>query len=148
MLNKDYKEMLQILLEDEVRFLVVGAYALGILGHPRATGDIDIWVDASVENSEKLYRSLKKFGAPLSEISENTFCAKGFIFQIGVAPRRIDIITEIEAVEFEEAYENRLEIEIEGLKIPFISKEDIIINKLATGREKDRLDAKYLQQNE
>jgi hypothetical protein len=147
MLNEDYKEMLQILLSNKVEFLVVGAYAMGAYGYPRATGDLDIWVEASPGNSEKIYRSLSKFGAPLSDITETTFSEEGIIFQIGVAPRRIDIITKIDGVDFGKAYSDKQEIEVEGIKIPFLSKEDLIKNKESTGREKDQLDAKYLRQN-
>ena len=90
MLNEDYRDMLRILLGNEVRFLVVGAYALGAYGYPRATGDFDIWVDTSRENSKKIYAALAEFGSPLVDISERTFTEKGIIFQIGIAPRRID----------------------------------------------------------
>jgi len=147
MLNKDYKEMLQILLNNKVRFLVVGAYAMGAYGYPRATGDIDIWVEASSENSEKIHQSLSEFGAPLSEVTKTTFCEEGIVFQIGVAPRRIDIITKIDGVDFNKAYSDKQKMEIEGIKIPFLSKEDLIKNKESTGREKDQLDAKYLRKN-
>lgn len=147
MLNEDYKEISQILLNNEVKFLVVGAYAMGAYGYPRATGDFDIWVEASPENSEKIYKSLSEFGAPLSDITEKTFVEKRIIFQIGVAPRRIDIITHIDGVIFEEAYKTKEVIEIENLRIPFISKENLIKNKESTGREKDRLDADYLRKS-
>ena len=96
MLNEDYKEILQILLGNKVKFLVVGAYAMSAYGYPRATGDFDIWVETSKENSKKVYESLVKFGAPVSNITEDTFTEKGIVFQIGVAPRRIDIITHID----------------------------------------------------
>jgi len=144
MLNEDYKEMLQILLDNKVKFLVVGAYAMGAHGYPRATGDLDIWVEASNENSKKLYHSLAKFDAPLSELTEETFCEKGIIFQIGVSPRRIDIITHIDGVDFAEAFQTKELIELEGLSIPLISRENLIKNKRATGRDKDKLDADYL----
>ena len=147
MLNKDYKEMLQILLKSKVKFLVVGAYAMGAYGYPRATGDIDIWVEPSTENSEKIYHSLVQFGAPVSDIDKTTFCDRGIVYQIGLAPRRIDIITEIEGVNFQNAYSDKQEIEVEGINIPFISKQDLIKNKESTGREKDKLDAKYLRSN-
>ena len=146
MLNEDYKEMLQILLDNEIKFLVVGAYAMGAYGYPRATGDIDIWVLASAENSDKIFKSLKQFGAPLQQIDDKTFTEQGVIFQIGVAPRRIDIITRIDGVDFDKAYENRQEIAIENMKIPVISKEDLIKNKESTGREKDALDANELRE--
>jgi len=148
MLNEDYRDMLQILLGNEVYFLVVGAYAMGVYGYPRATGDFDIWVDTSPENSKKVYSSLVKFGAPLTDISERTFTEEGIVFQIGIAPRRIDIITHIDGVRFKDAYESREVIEVEGLHIPFISKNDLIKNKRSTGREKDRLDADCLSRSQ
>lgn len=146
MLNEDYKEILQLLLANKVRFLVVGAYAMGAHGYPRATGDIDIWVEASPGNSKKVYQSLLEFGSSLSQITKETFCEKGIIFQIGVAPRRIDIITKIEGVGFQKAYTKKQEIQIEDIKIPFISKENLIKNKESTGRKKDKLDVRYLRQ--
>jgi predicted nucleotidyltransferase len=144
-LNKDYKEMLQSLKDNEVEFLIVGAYAMAAHGYPRATGDIDLWVLASRDNAARVYKALKEFGAPLSEIDDTTFAQKDVIFQIGVAPRRIDIITAISGVEFQPAYSRRKEAMLDGLLLPFISKEDLIINKGATGREKDRLDANTLR---
>lgn len=144
MLNKDYKEMLKILLDNEVEFLVVGAYAMGMYGYPRATGDIDLWIMASAENSQKIHTALKIFGAPLTQIADNTFAQEDVIFQIGLAPRRIDIITHIDGVDFQQAYEKRQQVKVDGLDIPFISKEDLIKNKKATGRKKDALDADYL----
>jgi len=144
-LNEDYKEMLQLLKAGDVSFLVVGAYALGAYGYPRATGDMDIWVLAAANNSEKIYNVLKKFGAPLHQIDKMTFACEGIIFQIGVAPRRIDIITKVDGVEFGSAYKNRQELDIDGILVPFISRADLIKNKMSTGREKDRLDARQLQ---
>jgi len=146
MLNNDYKEMLQLLKGNEVRFLVVGAYAMGAYGYPRATGDIDIWILTSGENSKKVFRALNEFGAPLAQVNETAFAERDIIFQIGVAPRRIDIITSIDGVEFEKAWQNRIEVDIDGLNIPFISKQDLIKNKESTGRDKDILDAKILRQ--
>ena len=145
MLNEDYKEMLQILLDNKIKFLVVGAYAMGIYGYPRATGDIDIWVLTSAENSDKIFEALKQFGAPLQQINDKTFTEQGIIFQIGIAPRRIDIITQIDGVDFDKAYENRQEVAIENMRIPVISREDLIKNKESTGREKDAFDAKELR---
>src|SRR3989338_916364 len=145
MLNEDYKEILQILLNNKAKFLIVCAYAMGAYGYPRATGDLDIWVEASPENSKKLCKSLSEFGSPMNNITENTFTEKGVIFQIGVAPRRIDIITHIDGVSFEEAYKTKESIEIEDIQVPFLSKENLIKNKESTCREKDRLDADYLK---
>jgi predicted nucleotidyltransferase len=144
MLNEDYKEMLQLLLEEHVDFMIVGAYALGTHGYPRATGDIDIWVKPNNINSKKLYKALARFGAPLGQIQIDEFSTEGIIFQIGVIPRRIDIITKIDGVTYEEADEDKIIVEIEGLKIPVISLEKLIRYKMATGREKDELDIKTL----
>lgn len=146
MLNKDYREMLQSLLDNEVKFLVVGAYAMAAHGYPRATGDLDLWVFTSRENAEKVYKTLAEFGAPLEQIDKDSFSEKGIILQIGVAPCRIDIITQIDGVEFEQAYPKRNEIEIDGIKLPIISKEDLIHNKESTGREKDKLDSKFMRE--
>lgn len=145
MLNKDYKEMLQILLEENIRFIVVGAYALGAHGYPRATGDIDIWVEPSTENAQRVVRALTKFGVPLINIREKDFETEGIIFQIGVAPRRIDIITTIDGVDFKSAYSRKEIVSVEELSIPVLSLEDLIKNKESTGREKDVLDAKMLR---
>ena len=144
MLNQDYKEMLQLLLEHKAKFLVIGAYAMGVHGYPRATADIDIWVEASVENSKRVYMAIKDFGAPLYDIDEMTFSQKDAIFQIGIAPRRIDILSEIEGIEFGEAYDKRIEVELEDLTIPFISREFLIKSKSATGRDRDRIDVENL----
>jgi hypothetical protein len=137
--------MLQILSANDVKFLLVGAYAMAAYGHPRATGDIDVWVWATAENSEKIYNSLKQFGAPLAQINQDSFTEKGIVFQIGVAPRRIDILSRIDGVDFEDAYEKRQITDIDGISVPLISKQDLIKNKLATGRKKDALDAEQLK---
>ena len=145
MLNQDYKEMLSTLLEEDVKFLLVGAYALAAHGYPRATGDIDIFVQPDRTNAEKVYKALVKFGAPLQSITVQDFSTSGTIFQIGVAPRRIDIINSIDGVAFEEAYKDRVIVEIESLAIPVLSKDDMIKNKNATGRAKDKVDADTLK---
>ncbi len=144
MLNEDYKDILRILLKNEVRFLVVGAYAMGVYGYVRATGDMDIWVEASPENAIKVYNSVVEFGAPVSDVSPEDFAQDSIVFQIGVYPRRIDILTSIDGVDFVEAYQNRNVVEIDGLPIPFISKTHLIKNKSASGRDKDKVDLRYL----
>jgi len=146
MLNEDYKDILQLLLKGKVKFLVVGAYALGVHGYPRATGDIDIWVEPNQENAKKIFEVLGKFGSPVKEISEETFSTKGIIFQIGVPPRRIDLITEIDGVKFTNAYKNKKIVALQNLRVPFLSLKDLIRNKQSTGRAKDLLDVKYLKE--
>lgn len=145
MLNEDYKEMLQLLSEEQVDFIIVGAYALGAHGYPRATGDIDIWVKPNNTNSRKLYKALARFGAPLEQIEIDDFSMEGIIFQIGVIPRRIDIITKIDGVTYQEADEDKITVEVEGLMLPVISLDKLIKNKMATGREKDELDIKTIK---
>ena len=147
MLNTDYKDMLQVLLDNGVRFLLVGAYAMGAHGYPRATGDIDIWVEPSADNSRRVYRALTKFGAPLAQLDEDTFVKRDIVFQIGIAPRRIDVISAISGVEFADAYGRRQIVEIEGLSIPVLSRDDLIRNKRASGRDRDRLDADRLERD-
>jgi hypothetical protein len=144
-LNEDYRDIILSLEENGVEFLIVGAYAMAAHGYPRATGDIDLWVRASRENSAKVYKALKQFGSPLAAIDEATFSELDIIFQIGVAPRRIDIITGVSGLDFESAYGRREKVEVEGLVMPVISIEDLIVNKESTGRDKDRLDAKTLR---
>ena len=145
MLNKDYKEMLENLLDEKVEFIIVGAYALAAHGYPRATGDIDIWVKPEKKNSKRIYKALANFGAPINQIREDEFSQAGIIFQIGVAPRRIDIITDIDGVRFDEADEDKIIVEAENLRIPVLSIDMLIKNKMATGREKDLLDVKLLK---
>lgn len=145
MLNEDYKEMLSCLVGEKVEFIVVGAYALAVHGYPRATGDIDIWVNPEESNAERVYRALARFGAPMGGIREEDFRQRGIVFQIGIAPRRIDILTEIDGVGFDEAYRDKIIVNIENLKIPVLSIEMMIRNKTASGRKKDLLDAEHLQ---
>jgi predicted nucleotidyltransferase len=145
MLNKDYREMLQCLLEAKVRFLLVGAYALAVHGFPRATKDIDFFVWATPENAANLIRALVRFGAPLDDISESDFATAGTVFQIGNSPRRIDFLTNISGIEFEHAYANRKNILLEGLEIPVISVSDLIANKRASGRSQDLADVEKLE---
>jgi len=145
MLNEHAREILQSLSSHDVRFLVVGAYAMVMYGYVRATGDFDIWVEASLENSRRVYLALNDFGAPLSTLSEATFAKEGIVFQIGVAPRRIDIITRIDGVEFRDAWESRQLFIIEGMNMPFLSLDNLIMNKRATGRDRDRVDADILE---
>jgi len=145
MLNEDYKEMLQCLAVENVRFLLVGAYALAAHGYPRATMDIDIWVMPSPDNAAAVLRALKRFGAPLHGLTLEDLQKDDTIFQIGVAPRRIDIITGASGLRFEEAQSHATTIEIEGLEIQIPSIDDLIRNKRATGRTKDLADAEALE---
>ena len=126
MLNEDYKDMLHALSDEKVRFLLVGAYALAAHGYPRATMDIDIWVMPSPQNADAVLRALHRFGAPLHNLTKEDLQKDGTIFQIGVAPRRIDIITAASGLQFEEAYERSLSVNIEGIEVHIPSIDDLI----------------------
>jgi hypothetical protein len=145
MLNKDYKEMLQLLIDEKVKFLLVGAYALAAHGYPRATMDIDIWVMPSPNNIQSVLRVLKRFEAPLHGLSQSDLQKPDTVFQIGVAPRRIDIITGASGLQFESAFANSIETEIEGLTLNIPSIADLIRNKRASGRTKDLADVEALE---
>jgi len=144
MLNEDYRDILHALSGEKVRFILVGAYALAAHGYPRATMDIDIWVMPSPDNAEAVLRALRRFGAPLHNLTKEDLQKDGTIFQIGVAPRRIDIITAASGLQFEHAYQNSIIVNIDGLDVRIPSIEDLIINKKATGRTKDLADAEAL----
>jgi hypothetical protein len=146
MLNEDYSDILRALVRHKVRFLVVGAYARGVQGYPRATGDFDIWVEASVVNSRKVFAALREFGASVRDIDERSFITKGIVFQIGVVPRRIDILTHIDGVVFCAAYPAAKIIRIDGHRIRFLSRPHLIRNKEKTGRPQDKVDAAKLRQ--
>lgn len=147
MLNTDYRDMLSAFTVENVKYLLVGAYALAAHGHVRATGDIDLWVESSPENAAHVMAALRRFGAPLHQIEEQDFETPDTVFQIGVAPRRIDILTGVDAVDFEAAWGARTEVEVSGLKVPVISRQHLLQNKRSTGRPQDQADAAWLEEN-
>jgi hypothetical protein len=145
MLNEDYRDMLHVLSEEKVKFILVEAYALAAHGYPRATMDIDIWVMPSPENADAVIRALSRFGAPLHNLTKEDLLEDGTIFQIGVAPRRIDIITTASGLQFETTYQNSSPVTIEGIEVRIPSINDLILNKRAIGRTKDLADAEALE---
>ena len=145
MLNEDYRDILHALSEEKVKFILVGAYALAAHGFPRATMDIDIWVMPTARNADAVLRALRRFGAPLHDLTKEDLQKEGTIFQIGVAPRRIDIITAASGIQFEETYRRALPVNIDGIEVHIPSIEDLIRNKRATGRTKDLADAEALE---
>ena len=146
MLNEDYRDMLQCLSDERVKFILVGAYALAAHGYPRATMDMDIWVMPSPDNADAVLRALRCFGAPLHNLTRQDLETDGTIFQIGVAPRRIDIITAASGLRFETTYQNSIPVNIEGIAVRIPSINDLIINKKTTGRTKDLADAEALEE--
>jgi hypothetical protein len=145
-LNKDYRDMLSALSDEDAEFLLVGAYALAAHGIPRSTGDIDLWIRSSPENAKRVWNALKRFRAPLRELTVEDLTADDIVFQIGVAPRRIDILTSITGVDFDEAWEDRVRIDVEGVPLAVISRDHLLRNKRATGRPKDMADVAWLEQ--
>jgi hypothetical protein len=148
LLNPDFRDMLSLFNEEKVDYLVVGAYAVAYHGLPRATGDIDLWVRPSDENAQRVWCALAKFGAPLLNLSVDDLKQPGTVFQIGIAPQRIDILTSIAGVEFDEAEAERQEVEIEGLIIPILGRRHLIRNKKVVGRPQDRADVARLEGKE
>lgn len=146
-LPRDFKELIVLFLSHEVRFLIVGAYALGIHGRPRNTGDIDFWIEMSGENATKIVAALHEFFGPMPEIQPENFLSDDRMSQFGIEPMRIDILNSISGVDFAPAYSRRVEIDYSGIRIPFLSLLDLRANKLAAGRHKDLADLESLPEN-
>jgi hypothetical protein len=140
--NEDFTDLLAALLAEGARFLVVGAHAMAVHGVPRATGDLDVWVAADGQNAERTWQGLRRFGAPLAALgfSPHDFTRADQVIQIGLPPRRIDILTSISGVEFDQAWPNRVEQQVGPVTVPFIARADLVRNKRATGRPKDLAD--------
>lgn len=143
-LNTDWNEFLQLLESFDVKYLLVGAIARSLIGEPRTTGDIDFWVSNDRENAEKMVAVADRFGFGSLGLTLDDFLADDIVVQLGYPPRRIDIMTAISGIKFDEAWENRTICSINGIKVNVISKGDFIKNKLATGRAKDLADVEEL----
>ena len=145
--NQDYHDILAALVAREARFLIVGAHALAAHGYPRATVDIDIWIERTAENARRVWQALAEFGAPLEdlEVREVDLTRPDVVAQFGVPPHRIDILTGVSGLTFGEAWDNRVEGDLEGVLVALLGRRELIRNKLATGREKDRVDVRGLE---
>jgi hypothetical protein len=146
-MNQDFRDLLAEFNAHEVKYLVVGAYALAAHGKVRATKDLDVWVQPELRNAQRTLRALHAFGAPLQDLSEEDLTRPGTVFQIGVTPLRIDVVTAIDGVEFEEAWKARLHVDLGGLGVWVLSREHLIAKKRATGRPQDNVDAQWLEEN-
>jgi hypothetical protein len=144
--NADFLDILRALLDSEVEFIVVGAHALAVHGVPRATGDLDILVRPSADNARRVVAALRDFGAPLEAhgVTQADFEAPGRVYQLGQPPRRIDLLTAITGVEFDDAWSSRVGVEVAEMEIPFLGLEALRLNKSATGRDRDLLDLRLL----
>ena len=142
--NPHYKELLQLLNEFEVEYLIVGGFAVMKYGEPRYTKDLDVWIHNSPHNSARVVEALKKFGAPLEHdgITAQTFAEKQVVYQIGIAPVRVDILSEITGVQFSDAWKKRVASTFFGVPVHFISLDDLTANKRALGRSSDLNDLK------
>jgi hypothetical protein len=144
--NRDFLDLLAALLAVDVRFLVVGAHAMAVHGVPRATGDLDVWIAPDAENAERAWSAVVRFGAPLSAmgVTRADFGRPDQVVQIGLPPRRIDILTSISGVSFDDAWPDRVTHEVEGLVVPFLGRAALVRNKRASGRTKDLADLEAL----
>jgi len=145
MMPKDLKELLRAFNDHAVKYLIVGGYAFGVHAEPRATKDLDIFIRSDGDNSKAVFRALAQYGAPLDGLSPSDFM-DGTSFEIGQPPARIDILQHIDGITFDEAWKNRVEGRVDGeIQTAVISRDDLIRNKLASGREQDILDIKVLR---
>lgn len=147
MLNPDFRDMLLILNEEGVDYLLVGAYAMAAHGYARSTGDIDIWVRQDSKNAQRVWNSLIRFKAPLLNLTLDDLETPDIVFQIGIEPRRIDILTSIAGVEFGDAWTDRITIELDEIQVSILGAAHLIQNKKAAGRPKDLADVIWLESN-
>jgi hypothetical protein len=145
MLHQDYREIFSELFDAQADFLVVGAFAMAGHGMMRTTGDLDLWVRPNRENAERVWAALARYGAPIETLTKEELSRPGLFFQVGVAPRRIDILTDIDGVSFEEAWKDRVYRQIDDLSVPVISRAHLLANKRATGRPKDLGDVAWIE---
>lgn len=148
-LNDDFVDLLRAMIDARVEFVIVGAHALAAHGLPRATGDLDVFVRPTPENAARVVDALRSFGAPIAAhgVSQSDFESADNVYQIGLPPRRIDVMTSISGVSFEEATRSPLVVELRGMRLPVLGREALVKNKRATGRPKDVVDADALERN-
>ena len=145
-MNEDFQDLLAALLESDARFVVVGAHAMAVHGVPRATGDLDVWIAPDPENATRVWKALAGFGAPMAALgfSVGDLTVPNQVLQIGLPPRRIDLLTAISGVTFEEAWAGRAAHEVGALRVPFLGRRELIRNKKAAARAKDLADLEAL----
>lgn len=145
MLSQDFKEFVELLIKNNVEYLIVGGYAVGIHGHPRYTGDLDIWLNPTPQNAKKIVECVNQFGFSSFGLTIADFTTEGNIIQLGHPPLRIDLLTNIDGVTFIECYENKKVVDIDELQINFIGYNDLLKNKRKSGRAKDIDDLENLK---
>ena len=145
MLNQDFKEFVQSLNDNHVRYLVIGGYAVALHGHPRYTKDLDVWIEMKPDNAAKMVKALEQFGFASLGLKAEDFLVPDQIVQLGYPPNRIDVLTTLPGVEFERCYASRVQVEIGGVAVNFIDLENLKKNKKATGRTQDLADLENLE---
>jgi predicted nucleotidyltransferase len=144
--NSDFSDLLRIFNANNVKYLIIGGYAVIHYAEPRYTKDLEVWISADKDNATAVYKALKEFGAPLAGPTEADFAEEGYFYQMGRPPMRVDILMGIPGLEFEKAWQNRVEVNFDGLTVKFISREDLIASKKASGRPQDLIDVDLLDQ--
>ncbi len=144
-LIQDYKDIIELFNKYQVKFLIVGAYAMSKVGYSRSTYDIDLWIEKTKQNTIKIYSALEEFGVPF-KINPDDFLAPNSVLQIGIEPNRIDILTDIDGLEFNDAWKNRQVAKFDELSAFILEINDLIKNKKASNRPKDKLDLVQLQE--
>lgn len=144
-LNPDFADLLRGLSEEGARFLIVGAFAVAVHAEPRTTGDLDVWVDRTRRNAERVHEALRKFGAPLGDLSVEDLTRADVVFQMGVVPNRIDVLTSITGVTFAAAWRRRVRVRFGDVSVPVLGRAELLRNKRATARAKDLLDVERLE---
>jgi hypothetical protein len=147
-MNSDFKNLLKLFNRFKARYLIVGGHAVMKYTEPRFTKDLDIWVEATPENASLVFKALREFGAPLTNLGEADFAKEGFFYQMGRPPTRVDILMSIEGLKFGDAWPKRVESDFDGVSVHVISREDLIANKVAVGRPQDLIDVGSLQDSE
>lgn len=145
MLSRDFKEFIQSLNDNRVRYLVIGGYAVALHGHPRYTKDLDVWIEMKPDNAAKIVKALEQFGLASLGLKAEDFLVPDQIVQLGYPPNRIDVLTTLPGVEFERCYASRVQVEIGGVTVNFIDLENLKKNKKATGRTQDLADLENLE---
>jgi len=146
--NSDFSDLLRIFNGHNVKYLIIGGYAVVQYAEPRFTKDLDVLISTDIENAGAVFAALREFGAPLAGLTPKDFSEEGFFFQMGVPPIRVDVLMGIPGVHFDECWERRVEVDFDGLKVIFISKQDLIASKRAAGRPQDLIDADLLSQED
>lgn len=146
--SPDFKELLRLFEKFKIRYLIVGGYAVMKYSEPRFTKDLDVFIATDQDNAKSVYLALKEFGAPLENLTSDDFTHEGYFYQMGRPPMRVDIMMSIPGIKFDVAWKNREVVELDDLKIFFISRSDLILAKEASGRPQDQIDVDKLKEAE